>query len=108
MMVFRLAGFFLILALGLGHYFSNDQEPQCRCGPDDDCWPSPAAWNHFNETINGYLVQLRPVGAVCHAKDYSNSSCNELGQHYRNTTWRVNNPGKLAMPWEFQPDSRSY
>nr|L0E2Q5.1 RecName: Full=FAD-linked oxidoreductase phqH; AltName: Full=Paraherquamide biosynthesis cluster protein H; Flags: Precursor [Penicillium fellutanum]AGA37275.1 oxidoreductase [Penicillium fellutanum] len=29
-MAFQLAGFFLILALGLGHYFSNDQESRCR------------------------------------------------------------------------------
>lgn len=105
-MAFRLAGVFLILALGLGHYFSNDQESRCRCGPNDDCWPSPAAWSHFNETIDGYLVQLRPVGAVCHEKDYSKSSCDELIQHYRNTTWRVNNPGKLAMPWSLQSYSR--
>ncbi|KAJ6103987.1 FAD-binding type 2 [Penicillium sp. IBT 18751x] len=101
MMAFRLAGFILILALGLGRYISNEQEARCRCGPNNDCWPSPTAWNQLNETINGHLTQLRPVGAVCHEKHFSNSSCNELIQHYRNTTWRVNNPAALQVDtWE--------
>jgi len=97
MMVFRLAGLVLILAFGLGHYLSNNEGSRCRCAPNDNCWPSLDAWNHLNETIDGNLVRLRPVGAVCHEEHYSNHACSELIGNYRNTTWRVDNPGKASL-----------
>ncbi|KAJ5158305.1 FAD-binding type 2 [Penicillium coprophilum] len=100
-MAFWLAGVIALFALGLGPYLSDIRGSQCRCGPDDACWPSPAAWRALNGTIGGQLKQLRPVGAVCHGAQYSNGSCTELIQHFRNTSWRVDNPAALQVPtWE--------
>ncbi|KAJ5950551.1 FAD-binding type 2 [Penicillium vulpinum] len=100
-MAFWLGGIIAILALGLRPYLSDSLESRCRCGPHDDCWPSPAAWGALNSTIGGNLVQLRPVGAVCHEAQYSNGPCSELIQHFHNTTWRVENPAALQVhTWE--------
>ncbi|KAJ5493910.1 FAD-binding type 2 [Penicillium fimorum] len=101
-MVFWLAGVILLFALGLGPYLSHSPRSQCRCGPDDDCWPSLGAWGALNGTVGGQLVQLSPVGDVCHEAKYSNRSCTELIQHFRNTTWRVENPAALQVhTWEY-------
>ncbi|RAL08528.1 FAD-binding domain-containing protein [Aspergillus homomorphus CBS 101889] len=56
----------------------------CRCLPHDPCWPSTHEWNLFNATVNGHLIQIRPVGSVCHGalqsttwetSPITNSSC---------------------------------
>ncbi|KAJ5720244.1 FAD-binding type 2 [Penicillium malachiteum] len=95
-MAFRLAALTVTFAI-LGGYWSRNQETLCRCRPGDDCWPSKATWDQLNETIGGNLAQLRPVGAVCHEADYIESACNDLIQNYRNTTWRVENPGRFQQ-----------
>lgn len=92
-MAFRVAAFAVVLGI-LGHHWSKTQETRCRCRPSDECWPATATWDQLNETLNGNLARLRPIGAVCHEADYSESACNALIQNYRNTTWRVENPGK--------------
>jgi hypothetical protein len=50
----------------------------CRCLPEDDCWPSKSIWDSFNSTVNGALVQVTPIGAVCHDPTYDGAACAEL------------------------------
>lgn len=108
-MAFWLAAVIVLLALGLGPYLPDTYGSQCRCGPQDNCWPSPAAWSALNDTVGGHLVQLRPVGTVCHEAQYSNGSCSELIQNFRNTTWRVDNPGKFnPMLWSVRGNCHPY
>lgn len=42
------------------------QQRQCKCGPDQSCWPSKDVWSQLNATIGGRLIQTVPIGAVCH------------------------------------------
>jgi hypothetical protein len=50
----------------------------CRCLPEDDCWPSKSTWDSFNSTVKGALVQVTPIGAVCHDPTYDEAACSDL------------------------------
>lgn len=50
----------------------------CRCLPSDDCWPNDADWRSLNETVQGCLTKVTPIGAVCHDPTYDEVACAEL------------------------------
>ncbi|KAJ5622745.1 FAD/FMN-containing dehydrogenase [Penicillium lividum] len=54
----------------------------CLCFPDDSCWPSPAQWATFNQTVGGRLIATTPIASACHTNDgfeeYSASACDTL------------------------------
>ena len=71
-----------------------DTSGDCRCGPDDPCWPSPEQWGELNMTIGGHLHALRPAGHSCVGSDASSEACGKIQANFHNTTWRVLNPGR--------------
>lgn len=50
----------------------------CRCLPTEPCWPSDAEWQSLNETVNGQLSRVLPLGAVCHDPTYDKEACGAL------------------------------
>lgn len=53
----------------------------CKSIPGDSRWPSPAAWQSLNKTINGHLIATVPLPSVCHVRpfgDYSVDECAEI------------------------------
>lgn len=50
----------------------------CKCLPDEPCWPGPAAWSRFNESINGNLIATVPLGSPCHEPSYDEEHCSLL------------------------------
>ncbi|KAJ5768739.1 FAD/FMN-containing dehydrogenase [Penicillium odoratum] len=54
----------------------------CLCFPGDSCWPSPAQWTAFNQTVGGRLIATTPIASACHTSDgfeaYSASACHTL------------------------------
>ncbi|PKY04552.1 FAD-binding domain-containing protein [Aspergillus campestris IBT 28561] len=76
-------------------------ESSCRCRPSDSCWPSINTWAAFNESIDGHLVQLRPIASVCHDPTFNQQACNDMKNMTNNNVWRANQPGALQnRVWE--------
>ena len=50
----------------------------CRCFPGDDCWPSVATWNAFNQSVDGRLVATVPLATPCHTPNYDAKTCKVL------------------------------
>ncbi|KAE8379903.1 hypothetical protein BDV26DRAFT_279974 [Aspergillus bertholletiae] len=78
--------------------YAHSNTTSCRCQPHQSCWPSEQEWNSFNSSINGNLVAVRPVAAVCHEGDWNSSACKEVTASWTNSTWRATQPG--AVQWE--------
>ncbi|KKK13837.1 hypothetical protein ARAM_001602 [Aspergillus rambellii] len=106
-MFFRLATLVLVSAyvLRLSSIFSTDV--QCRCRPQDRCWPSWESWQDLNQTIQGNLIALRPAGHVCFGDSHSAEACEEYIKNSHNGTWRVLNPASLQlMNWEYSREGK--
>ncbi|OJJ05795.1 hypothetical protein ASPVEDRAFT_87129 [Aspergillus versicolor CBS 583.65] len=90
---------FIILKNTISTY--NSGRRSCRCLPHEPCWPSTNEWNIFNESINGHLVHLRPVGAICHGKEFDQDACNFVQENANNSVWRASEPATLqSANWE--------
>lgn len=76
---------------------------RCRCQPGEPCWPSLEEWQAFNTSIQGNLVEVQPIGSVCHEPTYDKASCERVSTLSSNSTWRASQPGEWH--WEqFQSD----
>lgn len=42
------------------------QRYSCKCYPGDRCYPAPAVWSAFNQTVGGNLQVALPPGAPCY------------------------------------------
>lgn len=71
-----------------------EEDAQCRCRPNDPCWPSPADWDALNGSIHGNLVRVRPVGYVCHEPTYNKIACEHVSAMSPSGVWRASEPGK--------------
>ncbi|MBE3048342.1 hypothetical protein IMZ48_38725 [Candidatus Bathyarchaeota archaeon] len=73
---------------------SASQNTACRCLPTEPCWPSNADWQSLNDTVNGQLSRVSPLGAVCHDPTYDEEACGALlsGAAY-NSSLRAATPG---------------
>ncbi|KOC15886.1 putative FAD/FMN-containing isoamyl alcohol oxidase MreA-like, partial [Aspergillus flavus AF70] len=78
--------------------YANGNSSSCRCQPHQSCWPSEQEWNSLNSSINGNLVAVQPIAAVCHEGDWDSSACKEVMASWTNSTWRAAQPG--AVQWE--------
>lgn len=56
----------------------------CRNLPVDEGWPSKLAWNTFNDTVGGRLIETVPLGSVCHDPNYDEAACQTLRAQWRN------------------------
>jgi FAD/FMN-containing dehydrogenase len=70
----------------------------CRCRTSDTCWPSASDWSSLNTTVDGHLVAVRPVGAVCHDPTYDADVCGDLATLRNDSLWLSQQPG--ALQWE--------
>ncbi|KAL4861793.1 hypothetical protein BDV12DRAFT_203646 [Aspergillus spectabilis] len=68
----------LTLLTGLLALAPVNASSSCRCMPGDACWPSPAAWSRFNQTIDGRLIATVPLGTPCHGSAYNVTECDAL------------------------------
>ncbi|PLN80797.1 FAD-binding domain-containing protein [Aspergillus taichungensis] len=74
---------------------------QCRCHPGEPCWPSLDEWQAFNRSIQGNLVQVHPIGSVCHEPNYDKAACERVSTLSSNSTWRASQPGSQQdYAWE--------
>ncbi|KAG0222340.1 hypothetical protein BGW41_006061 [Actinomortierella wolfii] len=74
---------------------------QCRCLPDQPCWPSASTWASFNETVGGRLIATTPVARECHEPFYDQAKCDEIKKGYSYDRWRQLQPGAVQQSnWE--------
>ncbi|KAJ0423136.1 hypothetical protein BJY00DRAFT_299751 [Aspergillus carlsbadensis] len=98
----------LFLALAIPATLSGPPE-QCRCKPGETCWPSDDDWRALNETLQGVLVRVRPVGHVCHGTSFNLHACEQVRSASNNSIWRGIQPGALQYTnWESWPDEGQY
>ncbi|KAL4733970.1 hypothetical protein BDV11DRAFT_175203 [Aspergillus similis] len=96
-----LALMLLIISFKTATSAPNPPRRKCRCLPNDPCWPSAQSWNAFNQSVNGHLVSLRPIGAVCHGGEFNEAECAFAQQNTYNAGWRASQPGALqSTNWE--------
>ncbi|KAK1140587.1 hypothetical protein N8T08_010224 [Aspergillus melleus] len=78
-----------------------DAPRQCRCRPHEPCWPSPAEWQALNTSLHGNVVDVRPIGHVCHGDTYDPVACGQVVKLSSNGTWRASQPGaQQEHAWE--------
>ncbi|KAL4780294.1 hypothetical protein BJX76DRAFT_364412 [Aspergillus varians] len=82
-------------------FTSRPHRWHCRCLPHERCWPSAHDWNVFNQSVNGHLIHLRPIGAVCHGHEFNQTECDDVRTHTNNSVWRASEPATLqSTNWE--------
>ena len=69
---------------------------KCVCLPGQSCWPSSADWSSFNDTVEGRLTAIHPVGQPCHDPTFDSSVCQAVTAQYTNSTWRADQIGALS------------
>ncbi|KAJ5422931.1 FAD-binding domain-containing protein, partial [Penicillium cf. griseofulvum] len=100
---------FVYLAVLLAAIFipQISEAQNCRCLPQDPCWPSPEEWKTFNDSIDGNLVSVKPVGHVCHGPKFDNESCESVISMTHDSSWRASQPGALQWyNWENWPSQK--
>ncbi|KAL4947776.1 hypothetical protein BDW69DRAFT_204026 [Aspergillus filifer] len=98
-------GIFYLLSLFPSLAWASPQPYHCRCRPHQSCWPSPEEWDALNASINGNLVAVRPVAAVCHDGGAQSEACQTVQEQWSNSTWRASQPGAVQFAnWEAWPE----
>ncbi|KAF9697951.1 hypothetical protein EKO04_004506 [Ascochyta lentis] len=73
---------------------------QCKCTPDDECWPSKSDWSALNTTLSGALIQGIPPGSVCYPNEpnYSEEACATIRTQWFDSTFHASNPVSVDYP----------
>ncbi|PGH19693.1 hypothetical protein AJ80_03848 [Polytolypa hystricis UAMH7299] len=88
-----------------GTIFGASGRGHCRCTPEKPCWPSTTKWRALNDSIDGNLLSLKPVGYVCHNPTYDEEACSNLMKMNDNSLWKSGEPGAVLSPnWEIWPE----
>ncbi|KXS93760.1 hypothetical protein AC579_6005 [Pseudocercospora musae] len=76
---------------------------ECRCIPEQPCWPSAVEWEAFNRTVNGRLLANIPVAISCYKGPLQNApECASISKQYSNNSFQQTFPVGYSYP--LQPD----
>ena len=69
----------------------------CKVTPHDPAWPSASDWATLNQTLNGALLQTRPVASACYPGNPFNStfSCNTIEDQWNSTYFHASLPESI-------------
>ena len=72
----------------------DGQEYTCKCYKGDNCWPSDNAWTELNNTVEGTLHAVSPIGKPCFKSynghlTYNNAQCDETTMNNQVAAWVV-------------------
>src|SRR5580700_2318916 len=74
-----------------------------NCLPGQSCWPTPAQWAAFNNSIDGSLRVTKPFASPCYlsSSDYDPAVCAQVEANYSDPLTRSNRYGDTQNPqWE--------
>jgi hypothetical protein len=54
----------------------------CRCTPEQACWPVESQWAALNQTVGGKLIKGVPPAAVCHEPNYNEEQCEKVKANF--------------------------
>ncbi|TPR02971.1 FAD dependent oxidoreductase family protein [Aspergillus niger] len=89
----------LLSAVGNAAVTIQPSNTTCRCFPGEECWPSPAEWTQFNESIDGRLIQTIPLGKPCHNPSYKPGVCNSLREQWTEPEIHYESSSSIMAPW---------
>ncbi|KAL2204475.1 FAD-binding domain-containing protein [Sarocladium strictum] len=75
------------------------QADDCRCLPQDACWPSIQEWQDFNATVDGRLVATTPIGSPCHDPHYDEAACKKLQDEWLLPQTHLPSSSSLMQPY---------
>ncbi|KAF3063823.1 4-dimethylallyltryptophan N-methyltransferase [Daldinia childiae] len=76
-------------------------QESCRCRPFEPCWPNEAEWATLDDSVDGNLLPLKPIGHVCHHPTLDNHACEDLKRLSLDSGWRAAQPASLQdWIWE--------
>ncbi|GFN19172.1 FAD binding domain protein [Aspergillus tubingensis] len=69
---------------------------QCKCAPNDACWPPVTEWDSLNTTVSGRLIETIPVGSVCYPSEptYDAEACAAVRTNW--TTWPFHSDNSVS------------
>ncbi|KJZ74985.1 hypothetical protein HIM_05471 [Hirsutella minnesotensis 3608] len=73
-------------------------ERDCKCLPQDECWPDQEEWAQFNATVGGRLVATTPLASPCHDPNYDEKACAELRKEWVYPMVHINSSSSLQAP----------
>ncbi|EFJ04337.1 hypothetical protein SELMODRAFT_432509 [Selaginella moellendorffii] len=62
------------------------------------CWPDPSAWDTFNSSIDGRLIEVLPPATPCHESDFDEQPCEIVREKWSSPFWRSDQP--QSSNWE--------
>ncbi|RPA83803.1 FAD-binding domain-containing protein [Ascobolus immersus RN42] len=72
----------------------------CRCTPEQACWPAENQWKKLNETVGGKLIKGVPPAAVCHEPNYNEAECEKVKANFGKADFHVANAiSPHNLPW---------
>ncbi|KAK1982749.1 hypothetical protein LZ30DRAFT_624744 [Colletotrichum cereale] len=72
---------------------------QCKCTPDDLCWPSDKEWGRFNSSVSGRLIRAVPPAAPCYAgPNRDAAACEAVTQGWTSTLFQTSQPIGYIYP----------
>ncbi|ORX94884.1 hypothetical protein BCR34DRAFT_594304 [Clohesyomyces aquaticus] len=72
----------------------------CKCTPDEPCWPRPDEWKSLNSTLGGRLIRSVPPASVCYKNqpNYNEAQCEFVRSQWYNSIWHAENPISIDYP----------
>ena len=71
---------------GRGFESNNSSSTACRYLPSDPEWPSEDSWAALNESVDGRLIRVVPLGAACYGPTNVTERCAFL-QYQLGANW---------------------
>ncbi|KAF2193948.1 hypothetical protein K469DRAFT_734568 [Zopfia rhizophila CBS 207.26] len=72
----------------------------CKCYPNDACWPSKSDWDAFNTSLSGALIQPIPPASVCYPSQHNHNeeACSIIRSQWFNSSWHAQDPISIDYP----------
>ncbi|KAK3297304.1 uncharacterized protein B0H64DRAFT_122287 [Chaetomium fimeti] len=79
----------------------GDSGYECKCYPDDDCWPNKGQWEKLNNTVGGNLQVNIPPGAPCYntfkgplgdVETYDEAECEKVTSNWADEQFQIELP----------------
>ncbi|KAH8892257.1 FAD-binding domain-containing protein [Thozetella sp. PMI_491] len=72
----------------------------CKCSPDEACWPSESDWGSLNASVSGRLIQTYLPASVCYTDqpNYSDQACEKIMGEWTTMEFHTNDPASIHNP----------
>ncbi|KAE8150012.1 hypothetical protein BDV25DRAFT_172486 [Aspergillus avenaceus] len=87
-----------LLALAGASVASRD----CKCTPEDECWPTLTDWAELNDAVSGKLIRNVPVAEPCYFGDGNDRhACQDIVSRWSDSTFQASQPVGYCYPLDY-------